>query len=110
VRVTATIFSNSVRGSFATASRLPESTVLKGSTLFNPGFSLQHRHALQAIDQLRVDRMLNPQRAVLIKGGNALLGWNEFCPSGFRGGADKVDDGLFGRAIIPRGQRVLGST
>jgi hypothetical protein len=40
---------------------------------------------------------------------NAFLGPNEIRASGFGGGADKVHDSLFGRAIIPRGQRVLSS-
>ena len=34
----------------------------------------QGRNLLQAIHHLGIDRMLDPQRAVLIKRGNALLG------------------------------------
>jgi hypothetical protein len=45
----------------------------------NDGLALRdasclERHALQAIYHLRVHRMLNPERAILVKGGNAILG------------------------------------
>ena len=38
------------------------------------GFLLDHdRHAIEAIDELRINRMLDPQRAVLVEGRDALL-------------------------------------
>ena len=36
-----------------------------------------HRHTLQAINNLRVHRMFDPQRTVLIEGRNALFGRHE---------------------------------
>ena len=44
----------------------------------------QRRHALQAIHHLRIDRMLDPERAVLIKRGDALLGSEQNAGRRFR--------------------------
>ena len=53
--------------------------------------------------------MLDPQRAVLIKRGNALLGRHELRAALGCSRLDEFDDGLFGRAVVPRSQRVRGS-
>src|SRR4029077_9719306 len=49
-----------------------------------------------------------PERAVLIKRGNALLGRNELRAALGCGRLDEFYDGLFGRAIVPGRQRVGG--
>ena len=66
------------------------------------------RNAIQTKHQLAVDRVLNPQRAVLVEGGNALL-WRDEIRRTNRGGfRHEFDDCLFGGAVVPRGQWVLG--
>jgi hypothetical protein len=45
--------------------------------------------------------MLNPERAVLIKRGDAFLWRHKLRASGFRGRFDKTHNGLFGPAIVP---------
>ncbi len=69
----------------------------------------QRRHALQAIHHLRVHRVLNPERAVLVKGGNAILGC-DILGIGLVVGhlLDESQDGLFGGAVVPRWQWFLG--
>ena len=90
------------------ASRFPDNTVLKGSTFASSGFRLDYcRNPIQAIHHLRVHRVGDPQRAVLVKGGDALLRRTNF---GGRvgGGFHEVEDGLLSRSLVPGGQRVLG--
>jgi hypothetical protein len=72
---------------------------------FRLGFD-QRRHALQAIHHLRIHRMLHPQRAVLIKCGNALLGRYELRAALGCSHPDEFYDGLLCRAVVPRGERV----
>ena len=52
--------------------------------------------------------MLDPQRAVLIKRGNALLGRYELRAALSCSRLDEFDNGLFGRAVVPGSQRVGG--
>ena len=68
----------------------------------------QGGNLLQAIHHLRIHRMLDPQRAVLIKRGNALLGRHELRAALSCSRLDEFYDGLFGRAVVPRSQRVCG--
>ena len=71
--VAARIFSRSFSESFASAARLPERTVLNGSRAIEFRLLLrQGADAVQAIHQLRNHRLLDPQRAVLVEGGDAL--------------------------------------
>ena len=107
VSVAARIFSRSGMVSFAMASRSPDSTVLNGSTFFSSGLAFTTcRDAFQAIHHLRIHRMLDPERAVLVESGDALLGRHEFRASLIRGGLHEVDDRLLGGPVVPRGQRV----
>jgi len=70
-------------------------------------FGLDHRrHALQAIDHLRIHRVLDPDRAVLVESGDALLGRHELRACPVRGGAHEVEDRLLRRPVVPRAQRV----
>src|SRR5438876_2781605 len=68
----------------------------------------QGRNLLQAIHHLRIDRMLDPQRAVLIKRGNALLGRYELRAALRRSRLDEFYDGLLGRSVVPRRKWILG--
>ena len=63
---------------------------------------------VKAIHHLGIHRMLDPERAVLVERGDAFLGRDKIRAAGFRGRFDKVHDGLFRRAVVPRGKRVLG--
>jgi hypothetical protein len=69
----------------------------------------QRRNLLQAIHHLRIDRMLDPQRAVLIKRGNALLGRYELRAALGCRRLDEFKNSLFSRTVIPRRKRVLGA-
>ena len=68
----------------------------------------QGRNLLQAIHHLRIHWMLDPQCAVLIERGNPRLGRHELRAALSRGRLDEFDDSLFGRAVVPRSQRVGG--
>jgi hypothetical protein len=68
----------------------------------------QHRHTLQVIHHPCVHGMLNPSRAVLIEGGDAILRCDILGTGLFGDLLDESRDGLFGGAIVPRWQRVLG--
>ena len=75
------------------------------------GFGLdQRRYLLQAIHHLGVHRMLDPQRAILIERGDALLGWHKLrtALSGRR--FDQFKDGLFGRTVVPRSKWILSAS
>ena len=62
VSVAARIFSRSCIGSLAIASRLPDSTVLNGSTFFSSGFCVHHRRdAIEAIHHLRCTSDARPR-------------------------------------------------
>ncbi len=50
--------------------------------------------------------MLDPKGPVLIKRGNTLLGRYELGAALSRGRPDEFYDGLFGRSVVPRSQRV----
>ena len=59
------------------------------------------RNAVKTKHQLAVNRVLDPQRAVLVEGSDSLLRrdeiWRTHCGR-FR---DEIHDGLFGRAVVP---------
>jgi hypothetical protein len=63
-------------------------------------------YQLQAVDHLRVHRMRDPQRAVLIEGGDARLRRHELRATLFRSGLHELDDRLFGGSVVPRRQRI----
>ena len=67
------------------------------------------RHRLDAVEregQLEVHRLLGPQRAVVVEGGDALGGRHEIRPALPRNAGDEIDDRLLGGAVVPRRQRV----
>ena len=68
----------------------------------------QRLHAVEREEELEIHRLLGPQRAVVVEGGDAFGGRHEVrarLPGDFR---DECDDGLLGLAVVPGGQRVLG--
>jgi hypothetical protein len=63
---------------------------------------LHHRgHPVEAVDDLRIDRVFDPERAILVKGGDAFFGLHKLraCPVGR--GLDEVEDRLFCGTIVP---------
>ena len=64
------------------------------------------RHAIEAIEQLRIDRMLDPQGAVLIEGRDALLRRDEILARRIGRVAHEIQDRLFCRAVVPGGERL----
>ena len=69
------------------------------------------RERLDAVDgeqELEVQGLLGPQRAVVVEDGDALGGWNEVRRADLVDPLHEVHDGLLGRSFVPRRQRVLG--
>ena len=64
----------------------------------------QHRHSFQRVRHERVHRMLDPQRAVLIEGGNAVLGLHKLRARFVCGRFDECDDRLFAGPLIHEGR------
>ena len=58
-------------------------------------------HAVQREEGLGIERVLDPQRAVLIEGGDALLRRHERGAAAVGRGFDKVQDCLLRRSLIP---------
>ena len=91
------------------ASRLPDKHGLEGLDLGQFRFRLHHRrHPLQAVHHLGVHRVGDPQRAVLVEGGQAGLGRHELGAGLVGGGFHEVENGLLGRPLVPGRERVLG--
>ncbi len=67
----------------------------------------QRRHAIEAIDELRIDRMLDPQRAVLVEGRDPLRKRHEAWACGVSRRMDEFDDRILRRPGIPRGQGIV---
>ncbi len=61
----------------------------------------QSHQALEGKDHLGIHGMLNPGRAILIEGGEAVLGRHIIRIRLIGGHTHKVEDGLLGRAVIP---------
>ena len=51
--------------------------------------------------------MFDPERAILIKGGDALGRRDKLLAAALRRHADKIQDGLFGWPVIPGRKRIL---
>jgi hypothetical protein len=58
--------------------------------------------AIEAIDDLRIDRVLDPERAVLIERGDALLRPQVAWARGVRCGAYEIEDRVFRGPVVPR--------
>ena len=62
------------------------------------------RHAVQAVDHLRVHRMLDPERAVLVEHRDALRRGDVALARPVGGGTHEVDDRLLRWPVVPRRQ------
>ena len=71
---------------------------LEGLDVLQFGFLFrQRRYSIQAVHHLRIDRLLNPGRAILIECSDPFLGWYELGAPGVRCGLHEFDDRRFGR-------------
>ena len=85
----------------------PLSSEANGSLSFHSGMLRRERlHAVEREEELEIHRLLGPERAVVVEGGDALGERHEVRRAFRRDLRDEVDDGLLGRAVVPRGQRV----
>ena len=57
--------------------------------------------------ELKVDRLLGPQRAVVVEGGDPLRRRHEILRAFRRHGVHEIDDRGLGRAVVPRRERIL---
>ena len=64
----------------------------------------QRLHAVEREEQLEIHRLLRPQRAVIVEGGDALVDRHEIRRSFLRHFVDESGDGLLGRRVVPRWQ------
>src|SRR5882724_8003455 len=67
-------------------------------------FGMLLRHRPQAVEResgLKIDRLLAPQCAVVVEGGDALLDGNEVGTALGGHARDKLDDGFLGGAVVP---------
>jgi hypothetical protein len=93
----------------ATAFMSPASTDLKGSLVFHFGMLVcLLLHLVDSKDELVIHRLLDPQGAVIVEGGEAVLGVDIIRPALFGDARDVVDDGLLYRAVVPGWQWVIG--
>src|SRR5262249_54989851 len=65
------------------------------------------RHPLQAIDNLRVHGLLDPQGAILIEGSDALRLRNKRRARPVSCGLHEIEDGLLCHPLFPGWQRVI---
>src|SRR5580698_6269423 len=64
-------------------------------------------HAIEHKRQLRIHRLLNPQRPIVIERSNPLINGDEVGASLLRHFLDERDNGLLRSTIVPRRQRIL---
>ena len=71
------------------------------------GWRADHRlDAIHGEDGLEIHRLLGPQRAVIVEGGDALGHGHPVAAAGRRGARHEIDDRLLVRAVVPRRQRI----
>ena len=106
--VAAMICAQSPSVSLAIASRSPASTALNGSwSLPLRVLGRKRRHPVEREHDLRVERMRDPERAVLVEGRDAVLGRHEVGAALGGHRIDELDDRLLGRPVVPGRQRVV---
>ena len=82
----------------------------RGEGLLRLPLRVRRRERLDAIQregQLEVDRLLGPERAVVVEYGDPLAGWNEVWPVRLGHPGDEPHDRSLRRPVIPRRQ-ILG--
>ena len=69
----------------------------------------QGANAVEGEGELGVDRLLHPERAVVVEHGEPLLGRHEVGPAVGRRGFEEIEDGRLGGAVAPGRQRIAAS-
>ena len=67
-------------------------------------FRMQRGHRLHTVERechLDIHRLLNPKRAIVVEGRDALGGCDQIRAAGFSDPVDEIDYGLLGRRGIP---------
>ena len=89
--------------------RSPLSSEANGSLFFHSGCCGASAFTRSsAKSELEIHRLLGPERAVVVERGDALGGRDEVRRALLGDFRDEVDDGLFGRAVVPGRERVGG--
>ena len=66
----------------------------------------QRLHAVERKSELEIHRLLGPERAVIVEGGDALVDGHEV-RAALRGHlGDEIGDGFLDRAVVPGRQRI----
>src|SRR6185436_4117010 len=63
-------------------------------------------HAVDGESELGVDRLLDPQRAVIVDGGDAFGRRHIVWPAVLGHRRDEVENGFLGRSVVPRWEGV----
>ena len=93
--------------SAASALRSSSSTALNGCFVFHSGcFGGQRLDPIDREHDLEIHRLLGPQRAVVVEGGDALVERHEIRAALGRDARDEIGDRLLHRAVIPGRQRI----
>jgi len=61
----------------------------------------QYLYAVESEGKLEIDRLLRPQRAVIVEGSNPFGRWYQVGRTLLGHAFDEGDDGLLGRRIVP---------
>ena len=67
------------------------------------GLFLQH---VERVERLKIDRLLGPERAIIVEGGDAVLGGDVVVRGWIGHRLDKFDDRRLGAGVVPRRQRI----
>ena len=62
--------------------------------------------AIKDVNSLEVERLLRPERTVIVKSGNPHLRWNEIAVLHISRPSHEVDDRLLDRSVSPGGQGI----
>ena len=105
--VTAMISTNPFSPEAASAFMSPSSTAANGCLVFHSGcIGASDLHAVEREGQLHIHRLLDPERAVIVEGRDALLDRHEVRPALRRDACDEIEDRSLGRALVPGRQRI----
>src|SRR5262245_29524671 len=105
--VAATISTMPLSPIAATAFMSPASTDLKGSLIFFRMLVRLLPHLVDGEDELVVHRLLDPQGAVVVERGEAVLGLDVIRSTLFGDTRHIIEDRLLRRAVVPGRQRIF---